>query len=739
MPVSYRFRHPITLGVVALTTLSIVAVGAAQGAPQTGVATGVVYADTNNNGIRDVSEAGVPGLTVSSPTASTVTDASGAWSLAITGRQVLQVMTGWHRSQCDALDCPTGTSADQDFSVQYQKIVATANAAGNPKLDVGVIPDWNGGYPIPSARPVPSNSSDVAIRVSFIKPAGTSGTSNCYRTKTAANRACAIGDRPAFLVHIFNEGTAALSNLSGHFQLPAGTSLVGVARSANPANYAGLGSLTYGPVDPVTRRIRFSVPGSLAPAAVGLYVVTLSVDSDAPITSTFQTSGIYPNPIGVRVTSVVNDAEGDLCLSGGLECPWGETDRQVWPDNSDTVGFAIVAGTSVTTTTTIAPPPVTPIAPPPVTTIAPPPVTTIAPPPVTTIAPTVTTVAPTTTTVAPTTTTAAPTTTTAAPTTTTTTTTVPSGQCTVSSLLVPSCGAWFGASTPSRNGSYDYTAGLVEYEAVAQNTPDILHFYKTGNVKFPNAEEIRASERAGNQRSLLFYNWKPSTQITWRDIANGGADANIATVATGLKAYPHKLFLTIYHEPEDNVDPSANSGMTPDDYAAMYRHVVTRLRELGVTNAVYVWNTMGYYGWEEYLDGLYPGHEYVDWLCYDPYAKNNRQTTLPALVNDVKPDIGWPGYYTWATAKAPGKPIMWCEWGVDMTTNTNPAINLAGDAAQMLSGYPMLKAFVYWNDANSVVNTRIDEPSAKGAAYGAAYRNLANQPYFNTMTPNSAP
>ncbi len=504
MSVSYRFRRPITLGVVALTTLSIVAVGAAQGAPQTGFATGVVYADTNNNGTRDASEAGVPGLTVSSPTASTVTDSSGAWSLAITGRQVLQVMTGWHRSQCNALDCPTGTSADQDFSVQYQKIVATANAAENPKLDVGVIPDWNGGYPIPSARPVPSNSTDVAIRVSFIKPSGTSGTSNCYRTKTSANRACAIGDRPAFLVHIFNEGTAALSNLSGHIQLPAGTSLVGVARSANPANYAGLGSLTYGPVDPITRRIRFSVPGSLAPAAVGLYVVTLNVDSNAPITSTFQTSGIYPNPIGVRVTSVVNDAEGDLCLSGGLACPWGETDRQVWPDNSDMVGFAIVAGTSATTTATIAPPPVTTVA-----------------PPVTTVAPPVTTVAPTTTTVAP-----------------TTTTTVPTGQCTVSNLLVPSCGAWFGASTPSRNGGYDYTVGLAEYEAVAQNTPDILHYYKTGNVKFPNVEEIRAAERSGTQRSLLFYNWKPSSQITWRAIADGGADASIATVASGLKAYP---------------------------------------------------------------------------------------------------------------------------------------------------------------------------------------------------------
>ncbi len=315
--------------------------------------------------------------------------------------------------------------------------------------------------------------------------------------------------------------------------------------------------------------------------------------------------------------------------------------------------------------------------------------------------------------------------------------TVPSGQCAVSSLLVPSCGAWFGASTPSRNGSYDYTAGLVEYEAVAQNTPDILHFYKNGNARFPTADEIRASERPGKQRSLLLYNWKPSTQ-TWRDIANGSADANIATVASSLKAYPHKLFLTIYHEPEDNVNPSAGSGMTATDYAAMYRHVVTRLRELGVTNTVFVWNPMGYYGWRQYLDDLYPGHEYVDWMCYDPYAKSDQTENLAVLTNNVRNDIGWPGFYNWATAKAPGKPIMMCEWGVDLLTNSNPAAVLAGDPAQLLSSYPMLKALVYWNNIDQV-NARIDETSAKGTAYGAAYRQLANRSYFNATSPNAAP
>jgi beta-mannanase len=208
-----------------------------------------------------------------------------------------------------------------------------------------------------------------------------------------------------------------------------------------------------------------------------------------------------------------------------------------------------------------------------------------------------------------------------------------------------------------------------------------------------------------------------------------------------MKAYRYKLFLNIYHEPEDNVIPTAGSGMTAADYAAMYRRVVTKLREAGVTNAVYVWNTMGFYGWRQYLDDLYPGNEYVDWLAYDPYITNDTAVDLHGMINFTfrgMPD--WPGYYAWVTAKAPGKPVMLAEWGVDLRTNADPSSKLNVDVNEIVRRYPMLKAMVYWNDRNDHhVDVRIDDPSAKGVAYGAAYRRLAAHPVFNAMTPDSAP
>lgn len=314
------------------------------------------------------------------------------------------------------------------------------------------------------------------------------------------------------------------------------------------------------------------------------------------------------------------------------------------------------------------------------------------------------------------------------------------GDCRVTSKLVPTCGVWFGASTPNKNRSngWDYTKGLAEYEAVAQNVPDILHFYKNGTQRFPNAEEKALAERPGKQRSLLLYNWKPSGKYSWRQVADGAANGEIDIIADSIKAYPHTLFLNIYHEPEDQVRTAAGSGYTAQDYAAMYRHVVTRLRNQGVDNAVFVWNPMGYYGWRQHLDGLYPGHDYVDWMCYDPYAKNNVHDDLSDIVNRNRPDIDWPGYYNWATAKAPGKPLMFCEWGVDTLSNADPASIIDVDAASQLAKYPMLKALVYWNNVDQV-NARIDQTSTKGTALGQAYRKLANQQIFNVMTPDRAP
>lgn len=319
----------------------------------------------------------------------------------------------------------------------------------------------------------------------------------------------------------------------------------------------------------------------------------------------------------------------------------------------------------------------------------------------------------------------------------TTTTTVPfsgggsgGAGCSVSAILVPSCGAWLGSSVPDSNGGYDFMQGIAEYEAVARNEPDIVHVYKSGGGAFPSRGDREVSERPGHQRSILLINWKPSMSHTWRQIADGAADANIQSVANGIKAYPYKFFLTIWHEPENEV---GRSGKTAADYVDMYRHVVQELRSLGVTNAVFVWNMMGSTNHSEMYDDLYPGHDVVDWIGYDPYGQE-KVDSMSYLVNRPNENTGWPGFYTWATRKAPGKPIMLSEWGFNLKVNDYGPAALRVGAAEMKNGFPMLKAFVYWNQ-NADFTPRLGQD----AEYDAAYRQFAADPYFNSTSTAAAP
>lgn len=311
----------------------------------------------------------------------------------------------------------------------------------------------------------------------------------------------------------------------------------------------------------------------------------------------------------------------------------------------------------------------------------------------------------------------------------------PVDNCVVSDLLVPSCGAWFGASTPSLDGTYNYPVGLGEYERAAQNTPDILHFYKRGAKQFPTTAEVKQSEQPGRQRSLLMYNWKPSSDLTWRQIANGAADAIIDQVGLGLNAYPHRFFLAIHHEPENDEGPSG-SGMTAGDYVEMFRHVVTRLRLDGVTNAVFVMNYMGFNRWAPAVDRFYPGDDVVDWLAYDPYGFA-AETNFALLLNS--PTVDWLGFYSWATAKAPSKPIMLGEWGFDLRSQPNaPAILDA--APDIVAGqFPLLKALLFWNNSTGAVQVRIDLPGLAQQGYREAFARMANHPYFNATSTERAP
>ncbi|WP_240506179.1 glycoside hydrolase family 26 protein [Thermoactinospora rubra] len=309
--------------------------------------------------------------------------------------------------------------------------------------------------------------------------------------------------------------------------------------------------------------------------------------------------------------------------------------------------------------------------------------------------------------------------------------------CSVSAKLIPTCGAWWGIAPEVFTGLRVGPA-LERAERRMRRPADVLHVYHRGAELFPTRQEI-ALAREPDRPRLLLINWKPSFDHTWAHIAAGALDARIDRLAAHIRAaFPERFFLTVHHEPEDDVDPAPGSGMTAADYAAMFRHVVLRLRERGVRNAVTVMTYMGAPNWasKPWFEELYPGDDVVDWVAMDPYV-DGRVQDFGGLVNKVRADYpAWPGFYRWMRDRFPGKPIMVAEWGV-FERPGDPGFKAAffENVRTQIRKYPQIKAMVYFDSPRAPRgDTRFDATPAAAEAFAA----LARDAYFAaTRVPRS--
>ena len=310
----------------------------------------------------------------------------------------------------------------------------------------------------------------------------------------------------------------------------------------------------------------------------------------------------------------------------------------------------------------------------------------------------------------------------------------PHSTCGILPKLVPKCGAWWGvASNPL--GSETWDQALINFESKIGRTVNITHYYHRSGQLFPNTSEIDRANQQGKRRILLL-NYKPEAGRTWRQVGMGAVDGELDRLAEYMRThFSQPFFFTVHHEPEDEVRQTAGSGYTAADYRLMYRHVVLRLQQRGVNNLVRVMNYMGLPTWgsQSWFTALYPGNDVVDWIAYDPYIFGSGQYWggVTDLVNRRFSNYpSWPGFYTWATTFAPGKPLMLGEWGVaERAGSPSAKANVFTGVGQQMSRWPQVKALVYWNSsANHTVGaTRVDS----SAAALAAYRKAGMLPYFN--------
>jgi beta-mannanase len=110
-------------------------------------------------------------------------------------------------------------------------------------------------------------------------------------------------------------------------------------------------------------------------------------------------------------------------------------------------------------------------------------------------------------------------------------------------------------------------------------------------------------------------------QYKLSNITAGNFDAYFRKFAQDSKAWGKPFYFRFAHEMNGNWYPWAESvnGNKSGDYAKAWKHVVDIFRAEGATNAKFVWCPNVNYQGSTPLSGLFPGDNYVDYVCMDGY------------------------------------------------------------------------------------------------------------------------
>lgn len=314
--------------------------------------------------------------------------------------------------------------------------------------------------------------------------------------------------------------------------------------------------------------------------------------------------------------------------------------------------------------------------------------------------------------------------------------------------LVPTSGAMIGGTFAASNvnGSTSAT-GLTQWRtAVGGNEPDIVSIYRSGVFNALSATELAYFNQAGVRRVALIH-WKiNSGGATWEDVANGERDDDINQFCQRIEAaFNVRILMALpHHEPEDDVDNTPGSGYTAANYVAMCRRFVSLVRAYfgGDPPMDFVQQYVGYSSWAQNgagdgFEDLYAGDDCVDIIGFDPYTHSSTRDTFDELVNENIASVsGWPGFHDHMREYHPTKPMMLCEFGVDMDTGTGmsvaQAVNVINHWAAEASSFPWIRLFAYWNSQTANGQYQIQLAGRTTAA--AAMQALVESPWFTQDT-----
>ena len=322
------------------------------------------------------------------------------------------------------------------------------------------------------------------------------------------------------------------------------------------------------------------------------------------------------------------------------------------------------------------------------------------------------------------------------------------GVCEVSVTLVNACRPWVGASANKYPQVAQGLRAQTEYhEQRIGRQLDLVHAYNGTSATGLSADQVYFASRPD---TTLYLNWKPASR--WSDAtgANSTVNARIdANVASIKSLGDSKIFLTIHHEPENDVSGGATgctvnspgTAGTPAEYREMWSYVRGRFDALEVTNVVWAVTFMSYQPYNCMIDDLYPGNDLVDWVFFDNYGSGTNDS--------FEENVGRMYDFLSSTSDAEhdynAKPWGIAEWNISRGSLTpQQTYDYYDEAATLLrtGRFPKLKAYMIWDsvDADGDENRIMYQPGGVvDPLRQEHYAAFAHTSLFNVTAPDILP
>lgn len=254
-------------------------------------------------------------------------------------------------------------------------------------------------------------------------------------------------------------------------------------------------------------------------------------------------------------------------------------------------------------------------------------------------------------------------------------------------------GSYLGVYAPGVPGSY---AGITAFSARTEISPQLVVYYSGWFEPFKDSFARAVAEHG----AIPLVQINPAG-VSVAAIAHGRYDGYLSSYAEAVRAYHRPVILGFGHEMNGNWYPWGYRHLSPAEFVAAWRHIVTLFRTLQTRNVTWLWtiNVMHQGRSIARPDPWWPGKSYVTWVGLDGYYYKPSWKFAPLF----GPTIA-------AVRQLTDAPILIAE------TSAAPATNQPAKIADLFAGVRLygLLGFIWFDSVHSK-DWRLNDPAAVAA------------------------